>query len=59
MMTKKLNNQGQGLTEYLMLLFLISVISIGVTKALGALIKHKLEVAKNHISKELVLEDKN
>ncbi len=52
-----LDEKGQGLTEYLMLLFLISVISIGVTKTLGSTIKRKLEVAKNHISKELVLEE--
>lgn len=52
-----MNQQGQGLTEYLMLLFLISVISIGVTKSLGSLIRHKLETAKNHISKEMVLEE--
>jgi len=49
------DEKGQGLTEYLILLFLISVISIGVTKQLGSVIQNRLKTAKENISRELVI----
>jgi Flp pilus assembly pilin Flp len=51
------NDQGQGLTEYLILLLLIAVISIGATRTLGSTIKGKLEMAERHISSKVSLED--
>jgi Flp pilus assembly pilin Flp len=56
MAKKILDEKGQGLTEYLMLLFLISIVSIATTRSLGSLIQRKLKEAKNHVEKELVLE---
>ena len=53
----RLDQKGQGLTEYLMLMILISVISIGVTKALGNTIKTKIKEAQNHINKEVTLQE--
>ena len=46
-----LNNRGQGLTEYLVLLILISVISIGAVTTLGKTIQGKLKEAKDQINK--------
>lgn len=51
-----LDKKGQGLTEYLMLLLLISVISIAATKSLGNTIKSKLQQARNHINSEITLD---
>ena len=53
LMTLKLGNKGQGLTEYLVLLLLVAVISIGAVKALGNTVKSKLKEAQtqiNHVS---------
>jgi hypothetical protein len=41
---------GQGLTEYIVLLLLVSIISIGVVKALGSTIKSKIMEARNQIN---------
>ena len=49
----KIDQKGQGLTEYLILLMLISVVSIVAAKSLGGTIKEKIQVARNHINKEL------
>ncbi len=53
----KMNQKGQGLTEYLILLLLISVASIAATKALGGVVKEKLQEARNHINSEVVLQN--
>jgi Flp pilus assembly pilin Flp len=45
------NQSGQGLTEYIALVLLIAVVSIGVTQTLGKTIKSKITEASNHISK--------
>jgi len=50
-----LNQQGQGLTEYLILILLISVVSIAATKSLGGTIKRKLQMARDHINQDIVL----
>jgi Flp pilus assembly pilin Flp len=55
---KRLNNeQGQGLTEYLILLLLVSVVSIAAVKSLGGTIKSKLGVVRDHVNKDVSLED--
>lgn len=51
----RLNNKGQGLTEYLILLLLISVASIVTVRTLGGTIKMKLQQAQNHINSDAVL----
>ncbi len=45
------NNQGQGLTEYLILLILISVVSITAVTSLGSTIKDKIQQARSQINK--------
>ncbi len=51
------NQKGQGLTEYLILLILISVVSITAAKTLGSTIKSKIQVARDHINKDISLEN--
>lgn len=46
---KILDQKGQGLTEYIMLLLLISVTSIAVTKTLGTTIRTKIMEAHKEI----------
>ena len=48
---KILDQKGQGLTEYITLLLLVSVCSIAVAETLGGTIKRKIEEARSHIDK--------
>ena len=48
------DRSGQGLTEYLILLVLIGVVSIATAKTLGGTIKRKLQSARAEINKEVV-----
>jgi Flp pilus assembly pilin Flp len=41
--------RGQGLTEYLILLMLIAVVSIGAARTLGGTIKSKIDSANTRI----------
>jgi hypothetical protein len=52
---KYLNTAGQGLVEYLILLLLISIVSLVTVKAMGTIIKNKLELAKDNISREVTI----
>lgn len=54
----ELNESGQGLTEYLILLMLISVVSIAAAKTLGSTIKTKLQDARNHINQDITVDGK-
>jgi Flp pilus assembly pilin Flp len=45
-----MNQNGQGLTEYLILLILISVISITAVRSLGSTVKDKLQIAREKIN---------
>lgn len=47
------NPSGQGLTEYLILLVLVAVLSIGVVKALGERIKTRFDQSKEKIEKDV------
>jgi len=49
----KMNKKGQGLTEYITLLLLVSVISIISAKSLGTTIKSKIQQAREHINSDL------
>ena len=48
-----LDRRGQGLTEYLILVLLIAVVSISATKSLGNLIRDKLQQARAEINREV------
>ena len=54
--SKLLNQSGQGLTEYITLLLLISVFSIAAAKTLGGTIKKKIEMAERHIQSDVTLD---
>lgn len=47
------NEAGQGLTEYLILVVLIAVISITATRSLGRTIKDKIQTARQHIDRDV------
>ena len=51
-----LNESGQGLTEYITLLLLVSIISIAAAQTLGSTIKRKIELAERHIKSDISLE---
>ena len=44
------NNRGQGLTEYIILLMLVSVISIAAVGTLGKTVKGKIQEASRQIN---------
>ena len=54
-----LDQKGQGLTEYITLLLLVSIFSIAAAQTLGKKIKGKIELATRHIDSGITLEDKN
>ena len=49
LMNDKPAESGQGLTEYLILLVLISLVSIAAVRSLGGTIQRKLSLIRNHI----------
>jgi Flp pilus assembly pilin Flp len=51
----KLNDRGQGLTEYIVLLLLICVVSIVTVRTLGTRLKSKLQEASDHINSDITL----
>ncbi|MFL5814415.1 MAG: Flp family type IVb pilin [Bdellovibrionia bacterium] len=53
---KMMNQSGQGLTEYITLLLLIAVVSIGVTQTLGKRVKEKIKKASEEINSGLVID---
>lgn len=54
MLFKKLGNEGQGLTEYLILILLISVVCISAVKSLGGTVKDKLQQVRKEINEGVV-----
>lgn len=50
-----MNHAGQGLTEYLILMVLISVVCIAASKSVGSTVKRKLEMVNRHINQEVDL----
>ena len=48
---------GQGLTEYLVLLILVAVISMSAVRGLGNAIKDRLDKAKNKVESLHVIDD--
>lgn len=49
-MMKKINNKGQALVEYVLIIALISVVLIGVVGALGGKLKDKITEASCGVS---------
>jgi Flp pilus assembly pilin Flp len=47
------NDRGQGLTEYIVLLMLVSVISIAAVSTLGRTVKGKIEEASRAINTQV------
>ena len=55
---KAVNNEsGQGLSEYLILVLLIAVVSIAGVQSLGGTIKKKIKMARDHIHSDVVLRE--
>ena len=54
---KILNQKGQILTEYLILMILVSLSAIGVVTSLGKQIRVKVRHAKERIAKKMVFDD--
>jgi Flp pilus assembly pilin Flp len=51
------SESGQGLTEYLILVVLISLVSIAASKTLGSTIKRKIELTQRHIERDVGIDE--
>jgi Flp pilus assembly pilin Flp len=51
-----LDQLGQGLSEYLILVVLIAVTSIAAVQSLGKLVKEKIQTARRHINSGVVID---
>lgn len=49
-------NKGQALTEYIILLLLVAVISIVAVTSLGKTIRSKIQTARRHINEQVSLD---
>ena len=47
------NEEGQGLTEYITLLVLISLVAVGAAKSLGRNVRDKIKTAREHINSDI------
>lgn len=56
-MMKKLGNSGQGLTEYITLMVLVSLAAVGVTQGLGKSVKGAIKKARNRIDTQVVFKE--
>jgi Flp pilus assembly pilin Flp len=56
---KLLDNKGQGLTEYITLLVLVSLVAVGAAKTLGTTVKEKIRRARSHIHSDISFENVN
>jgi Flp pilus assembly pilin Flp len=48
-----LDERGQGLTEYITLLVLVSLVAVGAAKSVGTTVRNKLETARRHINQDI------
>jgi Flp pilus assembly pilin Flp len=53
-----LDRQGQGLTEYMILLVLVSLAAVGVTQGLGKSVKNTIKKARERIDHGIVFKEK-
>jgi Flp pilus assembly pilin Flp len=51
------NNSGQGLTEYITLLVLVSLVAVGAAKSLGKSVREKIKTARSHINSDINFND--
>ena len=51
------SESGQGLTEYLMIMILVAVVSIAAVKSLGTTVKQKIQEARQHINEDITLKE--
>ncbi len=51
------NEKGQGLTEYITLLVLVSLVAVGAAKSLGHTVRDKIKTARSHVSKDINFND--
>jgi Flp pilus assembly pilin Flp len=49
------NRGGQGLTEYMILVFLVALVSLGTIKAIGSSVMNRLEQVQDTIQREVNL----
>jgi Flp pilus assembly pilin Flp len=49
----QLNEKGQGLTEYITLLILVSLVAVGAAQTLGTTLKRKIQTAREHIDRDI------
>jgi Flp pilus assembly pilin Flp len=47
------DEKGQGLTEYITLLVLVSLVAVGAAKSVGTTVRNKLETARRHINQDI------
>ncbi len=47
------NDHGQGLTEYITLLVLVSLVAVGAAASIGRTLRQKIETARNHIHSDI------
>ncbi len=50
---KMMNEKGQGLTEYITLLVLVSLVAVGATKSMGRHVRDKIRKARDHINSDI------
>ena len=51
------NQSGQGLTEYITILVLVSLVAVGATASLGKTVKNKIKTANERIKTQVVLKE--
>jgi Flp pilus assembly pilin Flp len=54
---RALDEKGQGLTEYITLLVLISLVAVGATQSLGKKLREKISTATRHINQDINFND--
>lgn len=53
----ELDQKGQSLTEYIILLVLVSLVAVGAAKSVGKTIRAKIETARSHILSDINFND--
>ena len=51
-----LGQKGQGLTEYLMLVMLVAIVSLAIVKSIGTQVKTNLTTVRDNIMREIPIE---
>jgi len=51
------DEKGQGLTEYITLLVLVSLVAVGAAKSMGKHVRDKIRTARDHINTDINFND--